>query len=54
MTIKQIGPRIRQGVYDALQACSKEERVSMSVLVENAIKELLEKKGYDLKNDSGH
>jgi hypothetical protein len=54
MVIKQIGPRIRQGVYDALQACSKEERVSMSVLVEKAIKDLLEKKGYDLKNDSGN
>jgi hypothetical protein len=39
--LKQIGPRIRQDVYDALHAYSDGSRMSMSLIVELALKEYL-------------
>jgi len=39
--LKQIGPRIREDVYDALHDHSDNTRISMSALVEMALKDLL-------------
>jgi hypothetical protein len=44
--LKQIGPRIREDVYEALQKYSETSRMSMSLLVELALKDLLSDAGY--------
>ena len=44
--LKQIGPRIREDVYEALQKYSETSRMSMSLLVELALKDLLTDAGY--------
>ena len=44
--LKQIGPRIREDVYEALQKYSETSRMSMSLLVEMALKDLLSDAGY--------
>ena len=49
--LKQIGPRIREDVYDALHEYSNQSRISMSVLVEMALKDLLNKCGYKFEDD---
>lgn len=49
--LKQIGPRIREDVYDALHDYSDNTRISMSALVEMALKDLLKKAGYEFKDD---
>jgi len=49
--LKQIGPRIREDVYDALHDHSDNTRISMSALVEMALKDLLKQAGYDFKDD---
>ena len=49
--LKQIGPRIREQVYDALHNYSAMTRLSMSKIVEDAVKEYLEKKGFEVADD---
>lgn len=49
--LKQIGPRIREDVYDALHDYSHNTRISMSALVEMALKDLLKQAGYEFKDD---
>ena len=48
---KQIGPRIREDVYEALNKHSDTTRVPMSKLVEYALIDLLKNAGYEFKND---
>lgn len=48
---KQIGPRIREDVYEALNEHSDTTRVPMSKLVEYALIDLLKNAGYEFKND---
>ena len=50
--LKQIGPRIREDVYDALHEYSADSRMSMSLIVELALKEYLKSSGYEFANDN--
>ena len=52
--LKQIGPRVREDVYDALHEYSAKTRMSMSLIVEMAIKDLLKECGYEFKDDHRH
>lgn len=52
--LKQIGPRVREDVYDALHEYSAKTRMSMSLIVEMAIKDLLKDCGYEFKDDHRH
>lgn len=49
--LKQIGPRIREDVYKALHDYSDKTRMSMSLIVELALKDLLVKSGYEFADD---
>jgi predicted hydrolase (HD superfamily) len=48
---KQIGPRIREDVYEALQQHSDKTRTPMSKMVEYALMDLLKTAGYQFEND---
>ena len=48
---KQIGPRIRADVYEALQQPSDKTRTPMSKMVEYALMDLLKTAGYQFEND---
>ena len=48
---KQIGPRIREDVYEALNSHSDTTGLPMSKLVEYALIDLLKNAGYEFKND---
>jgi len=48
---KQIGPRIRADVYEALQQHSDKTRTPMSKMVEYALMDLLKTAGYQFEND---
>jgi hypothetical protein len=52
--LKQIGPRIREDVAAALQEYSAKTRMSMSLLVEHALIDLLKQSGYEFKDDHRH
>ena len=49
--LKQIGPRIREDVYDALHEYSSISRMSMSLIVELALKEYLDRIAEEVSND---
>lgn len=49
--LKQIGPRIREDVYDALHEYSADSRMSMSLIVELALRDALKAAGYEFAND---
>jgi hypothetical protein len=49
--LKQIGPRIREDIYDALHEYSADSRMSMSLIVELALKDHLKAAGYEFTND---
>ena len=49
--LKQIGPRIREDVYEALHDYSDKTRMSMSLIVELSLKDLLKQAGYEFKYD---
>lgn len=51
ISLKQIGPRIRSDVYDALMAESKRTRQRQDVLVEQAIIKMLKEHGHELEDD---
>lgn len=52
--LKQIGPRIRDDVYQALvQYCTK-TRQSQSVIVEQALVNMLREAGYDVQDNYRH
>jgi hypothetical protein len=44
--LKQIGPRIRPDVADALKEYAAKRRMSMSLIVELAVIDLLKQSGY--------
>ena len=46
--LKQLGPRIREHVYDALHNYSAMTRLSMSKIVETAVKESLHTHGFNV------
>ena len=50
--LKQIGPRIREDVYDDLHEYSSVSRMSMSLIVEMALKEFLSKAAEEMSNDN--
>lgn len=50
--LKQIGPRIREQVYHALHNYSAMTRLSMSKIVEDAVREYLEKQGFEVADDN--
>jgi hypothetical protein len=49
--LKQIGPRIREDVYDALHMFSYDSRMSMSLIVELALRDYLKAGGVDLNDN---
>jgi len=49
--LKQIGPRIREQVYDALHSYSAMTRLSMSKIVEDAVKDYLQRQGFEVSDD---
>ena len=49
--VKQIGPRIRINVYKALHSYSAMTRLSMSKIVEDAVKDYLQKEGFEVADD---
>jgi len=49
--LRQIGPRIREDVYKSLHDYSDKTRMSMSLIVELALKDLLVKSGYEFADD---
>jgi hypothetical protein len=49
--LKQIGPRIREDVYDALHTFSHDSRMSMSLIVELALQDYLKAGGVDLNDN---
>ena len=49
--LKQIGPRIREDVYDALHTFSHDSRMSMSLIVELALRDYLKANGVDLNDN---
>ena len=48
--LKQIGPRIRDDVYQALVRYSTKTRQSQSVIVEQALVTMLREAGYDVQD----
>ena len=49
--LKQIGSRIREQVYDALHSYSAMTRLSMSKIVEDAVKDYLQRQGFEVSDD---
>jgi|OM-RGC.v1.036980539 hypothetical protein len=49
--LKQIGPRIRAEVADALREHSRDTRMSISLLVENAVIEMMSAAGREVEYD---
>lgn len=52
--LKQIGPRIRDDVYQALVRYCTKTRQSQSVIVEQALVNVLREAGYDVKDYYRH
>jgi hypothetical protein len=52
--LKQIGPRIRDDVYQALVRYSTKTRQSQSVIVEQALVNVLREAGYDIQDYYRH
>jgi len=50
--LKQIGPRIRSEVADALREHSRDTRMSISLLVENAVIEMMSNAGREVEYDN--
>ncbi len=50
--LKQIGPRIRSEVADALREHSRDTRMSISLLVENAVIEMMSSAGREVEYDN--
>jgi uncharacterized membrane protein (DUF373 family) len=52
--LKQIGPRIRDDIYQALVRYSTKTRQSQSVIVEQALVAMLREAGYDVQDYHRH